>query len=87
MQDIERIVALERELEDTRRAAVKIVLAMVDSVGQTPDQREELARGFAQVVTGNDPIMARLAWVMAQAIRREGRHPPDDGGTGPMSDG
>ena len=77
MQDIERIVALERELEDTRRAAVKIVLDMVDSVARTPDQREELARGFAQAATGNDPIMARLAWVMAEAVRREGRHLPD----------
>ena len=77
MTEIDRIVALERELEDTRRAAVTVVLAMVDSVARTPDQREELAQGFAQVATGKDPIMARLAWVMAEAVRREGRHSPE----------
>ena len=77
MTEIDRIVALERELEDTRRAAVEIVLGMVDCVARTAAQREELALGFARATTGTDPLTARLAWVMVEAIRRDGRHSPD----------
>ena len=70
MTEIDRIVALERELEDTRRAAVQLVLGMVNAVAKTPEQREELAQGVTLAATESDPETARLAWVTVEAIRR-----------------
>ena len=70
MKAIDRIIALERELEDTRLAAVRVVLGMVDAIANTPEQREELAQGFAWAAAESDPATAQLSWLMAEAIRR-----------------
>lgn len=73
MTDADLIIALERELDDTRRAAVHIVLLMVDAVAKTPEKRDELARGFALAATDSDPVTARLARLIAAAVREDVR--------------
>ena len=57
----ERIIALERELQDTRRAAAHIILGLVDGIARTPEGREELARGFDEAAREADPVTARMA--------------------------
>lgn len=78
MSEIDRIVALERELDDTRRAAVHIVLGMVDAIAKTREAREELAQGFAWAATDTDPVTARLALLLAAAIRSNMRSPDSE---------
>ena len=70
MTDTDRIIALERELDDTRRAAVHLVLVMVDAVAKTPESRDQLAQGFALAATDSDPVTSRLARLMAAAVRQ-----------------
>lgn len=40
LKDVERVVALEREVVDTRRAAVKMVLRVVEPIGKLPGGRK-----------------------------------------------
>lgn len=63
-------MALERELEETRQAAVEMMLGMLDVVARTPDEREAVARGFERAAAAVDPQSARFARLMAAAIRR-----------------
>lgn len=70
---------LKRELDDTRRAAVHIVLGMVDAIARTPEGRAELAQGFDAAAREADPITGRLARLVAEAIRRDMR-PAGNGG-------
>lgn len=71
MTDADRIAELERELDDTRRAAVSIVMGMVDAIAKTPEGREELAQGFAWAAVEADPVTSRLARLIAEAVRRD----------------
>lgn len=66
----ERIIALERELADTRRAAVLMMLGMAEAIAQTPEGREELAQAFDAAATDDETVTARLARLVAAAIRR-----------------
>lgn len=66
----ERLIAMERELADTRRAAVGLVLGMVDAIARTPFEREEFARTFEEAATSADEVTARLACLVAGAVRR-----------------
>lgn len=71
MNSEERIIALERELDDTRRAAALVILGMVDAIAQTPQGREDLARGFdeaANEAARTDPVLARLTRLVAGMI-------------------
>lgn len=70
MTDADRIAALERELSDTRHAAVAMMLGMARGMVSTPEGREELARGFDEAAVGADPVTAKLARAVADAIRR-----------------
>lgn len=66
----ERLIAMDRELADTRRAAVGLVLGMVDAIARTPFEREEFARTFEEAATSADEVTARLACLVAGAVRR-----------------
>lgn len=70
MTSKERVIALERELEDTRRTAVEMMLGMLDVTTRTPDEREAVARGFERAATVVDSKSAEFAMLMAAAIRR-----------------
>lgn len=65
----ENITALEQEVIDTRRAAVGMMLGMIDAMTQTPEEREEIARSFDEAAEGVDPVRARLSQLVAAAIR------------------
>jgi hypothetical protein len=73
MNSEERIIALERELDDTRRAAASMMLGMIDAMTRTPEEREEIARSFDKAAAGVDPAAARLAWLVAAALRQRAR--------------
>ena len=67
----ERIIALERELDDTRLAAVRLILGIVRTIATTPVGRQEMARGFDEAASEADPLMARMARLVAAELRRE----------------
>lgn len=65
----ERIIALEQELIDTRKAAVAMLLGMAEGMVKTPEGRKELAQAFEDAARDTDAITARLARLVATAIR------------------
>jgi len=69
MDDKQHIIALERELEDTRLAAVRMMLGMIDAMTGTSEEREEVARSFDEAGSGEDPVTARMARLVASTIR------------------
>ena len=71
MSPEERIIALERELDDTRLAAVRLILGIVRAIATTPVGRQEMARGFDEAAAEADPLMARMARLVATELRRE----------------
>lgn len=66
----ERLIAMERELAETRRGAAGMVLGMVNDMARTPLDREEFARTFDEAAASADEVTARLARLVAGAIRR-----------------
>ncbi|RWR04680.1 hypothetical protein [Paenirhodobacter populi] len=67
----ERIIALEREIQDSRLAAARIILGMCDGISRTPEGREDLAIGFeraAQQTT--DAAEARINRLISAVLRR-----------------
>lgn len=70
MTDKDRIIALERELDDTRLAAVRLILGMCRAIATTPEGREERARSFEEAAAQADPLMARMARLVAAELRR-----------------
>jgi len=67
-----RIIELEREAADTRRAAVSIIMGMADGIAPTAEGRADLAKGFREAAaeTDADPATARLALLVAMALER-----------------
>lgn len=62
----QRIIDLERELIETRRAAVSIVVDITDSA-----DRPRMAEGLDRKADASDPAEARLARLIAEALRRD----------------
>lgn len=65
----ERIKALEFELHQTRTAAVHMMLGMADAIATSKEGRAELAKGFEDAAVVADPVTARLARLVAAALR------------------
>lgn len=71
MAEIDRIIALERELDATRQAAVDMIVALAHGALRTPEGREELAQTFDRTALDErNPQAARLARMVAEAMRR-----------------
>lgn len=70
MSPEERIIALERELLDSRRGAVWLLLTMARAVASPTEDRQDLALFIAAAGSGRDPVTARLALVAGEAIHR-----------------
>lgn len=71
MTDADRITALERELSDTRQAAVEIIVAMARGIASSPEGRAELAADFEAMADESEGAAAAgLARAVADAIRR-----------------
>lgn len=66
----ERIAALEQELTDTRLGAALMMLDLIDALAKTPEEREEIAQTFDAAAERSNPATARLARLVAGAIRR-----------------
>ncbi|WP_283177883.1 hypothetical protein [Gemmobacter sp. 24YEA27] len=67
-----RIIELERELADTRRAAVSIIMGMAEGIAPSAEGRAELAKGFREAADdpAADPATARLALLVAMELER-----------------
>ncbi|MDD9727728.1 hypothetical protein PVV74_19975 [Roseovarius sp. SK2] len=65
----DRIVALEREIIYLRKAAVKVVLSLVEGAIMSPKEREVLARSLELDAKDADEETARLYSLIASALR------------------
>lgn len=70
MTPADRIAALERELSDTRQAAVEIIVAMARGIASSPAGRAELAADFEAMAAESGGAAAGLARAVAEAVRR-----------------
>ena len=64
-----RLIQLERELIETRNAAVAMVVGMAKGITSSPEGREELAASFDAVAAEADQVTRRLATLVALALR------------------
>lgn len=71
MKPDDRIKLLEQEVFQTKRAAVTMILGMADAIANTPEGRDEIARGFEDAAQhpDADPAMVRLSRLVATALR------------------
>lgn len=69
MKKEDRIVALEREIVHLRKAAVKVVLSLVEGAIMSPKEREVLARSLELDAKDADEETARLYRLIASALR------------------
>jgi len=65
----ERIIAVEYELLETRKAAVEMILDMVTGEIGTQHGRARLAARFEEAAFGAAPAKARLSRLVAAALR------------------
>jgi hypothetical protein len=68
--DQDRIIALEREVIDTRNAAVGLIAGWLDANHPTPSAKRDAAQWFDSMTSGADVETARLARLVAGALRR-----------------
>ncbi|MCJ8140281.1 hypothetical protein [Falsirhodobacter halotolerans] len=69
MTDETRIIELEQELIELRRAAVSVVLRLVPL--RTDTTRSDLATELDRLARTAAPVEARLLRLVAEALRRE----------------
>ena len=69
VNDQDRIIALEREVIDTRNAAVELIVGWLDHNQATPAARRSAAHWFDGAVVGAEIELARLARLVAGALR------------------
>jgi hypothetical protein len=65
----ERVITLEREVIDTRMAAVALIVGWLDETLATPSARRNAAQWFEASAVDADVLSARLARLVAAALR------------------
>lgn len=65
----DHIACLEREIIHLRKAAVKIVVSLVEGAIMSPNEREILARSLEVDANDSDEETARLSRLIAKALR------------------
>lgn len=70
VKDQDRIIALEREVIETRNAAVELIIGWLEHNHATPAARRAAAQWFDVAAIGGDVDAARLARLVAGALRR-----------------
>lgn len=65
----ERIIALERDLIETRLAAARMMLAMANAMASTPQQNRVLIEWLEAAAANSDPAGERVALLVAAALR------------------
>ena len=56
-------------MAETQRAAVGMMLGIVDATTRTPEERENVVRSFDEAADSSDPVTARVARLLAEAVR------------------
>ena len=69
MSKEDQIIALERELIDTRNAAVELLVGWLQHTHTTPSGRRVAAEWFDGASVGAEIATARLARLVAGALR------------------
>lgn len=71
MNPQQRILALERELAETRSAAARMMAGFIQGLVETEAERAEVAEDLFATANDSrtDPIEARLARLVAAAVR------------------
>ncbi len=69
MSDQERLIALEREVIDTRKAAARLIVGWANDTQQSPAARSAVAQWFDRSAVAADIVTARLARLIAAALR------------------
>lgn len=70
MTDAEKVIALQRELAETRAAAVTLIVGMTLGIASSTEGRLEIAEGFENAAGGQITPLANLSRLAADAIRR-----------------
>lgn len=70
VSDEERVIALEREVIETRNAAVGLIVGWLEHALPTPAARRGAAEWFEAATAGADIVEARLARLVAASLRR-----------------
>ena len=70
MSDQERMIALEREVIDTRNAAVELIMGWLGHNHATPAARRAAAEWFDASAIGAEVATARLARLVSGALRK-----------------
>jgi hypothetical protein len=69
MSNQDQIIALEREVIDTRNAAVELLVGWLQHTHTTPSGRRSAAEWFDAASIGAEMATARLARLVAGALR------------------
>lgn len=69
MSPEERIVALERDLTETRLEAARMTLAMANALATTSQQSEKLIEWLEAAAAHSAPAGERVALLVAAALR------------------
>ena len=69
MSDQERMIALEREVIDTRNASVELIVGWLVHNQATPAARRTAAEWFEGAAVGAEIATARLARLVGAALR------------------
>ncbi|MDQ1850574.1 hypothetical protein Q9299_19905 [Gemmobacter fulvus] len=70
MTSSEHIITLEREVMNTRIAAVSIILRIIDELGTTALDRQRLAMKMAEIAEDTDYASASIAKCVCLSLRR-----------------
>ena len=69
MNEQEQIIALEREVIETRNASVELIVGWLNQNHATPAAKRLAAQWFDDATVGADVPAARLARLVAAALR------------------
>jgi len=70
MSDQERMIALEREVIDTRKAAALLILGWLNHSDPSMQLRQTAVQWFEDAAIDADMVTARLARLVSGALRR-----------------
>lgn len=71
MSSEERIVELEREVIETRRAAVSLIVTLVDLLAVSEKARSKVLASLDEAAAYGAPSTSRLAKLVAEMLKRD----------------
>jgi len=70
MTSEERMIELEREVIETRRAAASLIVALVDRLARSETARSEVMASLEEATNHGTPATMRLAKLVTNMLRR-----------------